>query len=80
MIVAEIAVAVQLVELCELRNVIRGSRAVGMPRHVDFLPRRHRTEDLTLDLRIFFLERTNLGRHIHRLERVDFPQFRNAFF
>ncbi len=66
-IVAEVAVAVQFVELIERGDVGRAERPLRMARHVDALPRRERAEDLELDLRVLLLERLDLGAEIDRL-------------
>src|SRR5581483_4854262 len=58
-IVAEGAVAMQLIELCELREVIGSSWAIWMARHVHFFPWRKRAEDLALNLPILFFKRGN---------------------
>ncbi len=66
-IVAEVAVAVQLVELIERGDVRRSERTFRMTRHVDALPRREVSEDIELDLRVLFFERADLRREIDGL-------------
>ena len=77
-VVAEMAVAVQLVELVERGDVLRAERTLRMTGHVHALPRRHRAEHLALDLRVLVFEAADLGRHVDRLLRSLRFELRDA--